>query len=483
MNVSLPSLSNVPIYRSLSTTYRDALCSLLVQLTMDQQRERVRDDAIGRIIVLDDDNNSSSSSSDDEDHDDGQRAAYDDSTVLPSDFSEATSFDGGEEYFVTKSQKLKENDPHTIKLRWAGEDNYYNQNITNENWEQLGHDISNNTHLKELSLHKGALNDTKMSCLFRGLTKSSTIKQVGMYANQLSAAGVRSMVPFLQNSTSLVKLDLSGNNFQSEGFNVLLRALQNSPIQKLFCCRCGINSINIDRDHIPKQLTGLSLNHNSISADGCRELAKLLHGRDAILKSLNLRNSDVDDEGVEILVDPLQNNKSLKILDLGLNSGISRHGNIMLLKLVNDISSIEATLRSNHSLISLSCSIDADLDRHIKLATTRINRNASSPEAAGRAKVIQTQLHSVIRAKLTEIQGVNHSVYSEIDPLHLPEVLALVGRHHGQKELYIALKSSIAGLISTVNIAEAAQGGRAEDGESRSSKRRRKWWWGLWGRA
>ena len=65
--------------------------------------------------------------------------------------------------------------------------------------------------------------------------------------------------------------------------------------------------------------------------------------------------------------------------------------------------------------------------------------------------MIWTQLNSVIRAHLAQIQGVNHSVFSEIDPLHLPEVLALVGRHHGQGELFLALKASIAGVISTVN--------------------------------
>ena len=54
---------------------------------------------------------------------------------------------------------------------------------------------------------------------------------------------------------------------------------------------------------------------------------------------------------------------------------------------------------------------------------------------------------------LAELQGVNHSVYSEINPLHLPEVLALVGHRHGhrQGEFYVALKSSIAGVISIVN--------------------------------
>ena len=67
------------------------------------------------------------------------------------------------------------------------------------------------------------------------------------------------------------------------------------------------------------------------------------------------------------------------------------------------------------------------------------------------SEVIDTQLNSGNRAELAELQGVSQSLYSEINPLHLPDVLSLVGRHHGQGELYVALKSSIAGVISTVD--------------------------------
>jgi hypothetical protein len=121
----------------------------------------------------------------------------------------------------------------------------------------------------------------------------------------------------------------------------------------------------------------------------------------------------------------------------------------------------------------------------------------SDREAAGREKVIQTQLHSVMGAELANLQGVDQTLFSDINPLHLPEVLKLVGRHHGQKELYVALKLSIAGVISTVKRKQFKQQQRAyhaaklvelyaelaaidaaernvvEVGESRSSKRRR----------
>ena len=415
--------------------------------------------------------------------------------------SESSSDEEEELSWYETLQRIKENDSCVDRIDPAGD---YIQDMTNEGLEELGKDIADNTHLVEVNLSHAALNDHRISIFSRGLARSNTMKFMTLMDNGLSAAGVRSMVPFLQNANNLTFLDLDCNDLQSEGFNLLLRSLSDCPIEELHCNRCGIDSIEIDTKLIPRHLKGLHLRGNSINADGCRGLAKLLQGGDATLETLYLGYNEIDDEGVEILVNALQSNTSLTNLELR-NKRTSRHGNIMLLKLVNDISSIDATLRSNHTLKYLLCA-DDQIQILIDYAIT-INSNVSSQEAAGREKVIWTQLESEARAELAELQGVNHSVYSEIDPLHLPEVLALVGRRLGQKELYIALRSSIAGLISTVNrkeciiqqrdyhlakakqlddelaaINEAAQGGRAEDGESRSSKRRRKWWWGLWGR-
>ncbi len=354
---------------------------------------------------------------------------------------------------------IKENNPR-VKLIEPGEHDI--QNMTDEDWEELGRDIANNTHLGEINLSSGALDDQKMSSLFRGLTRSTSIKFMDLMDNDLSVVGVRSMVPFLHNANNLTVLDLDVTNLQSEGFNVVLRALCDSPIKKLSCDCCDIKAIEIDSKQIPKNLKELSLSNNSIDADGCRGLAKLLEGGDATLDELHLDGNEIDDEGMEILVGALQRNKSLTTLDLPGNDGISRRGIIMLLNLLNDISSVEATLQSNHTLWDLPgvdeeihSSYLHDADEQIQMLieyAAGINlRNSSNLEAAGREKVIKTQLHSKTRAKLAEIQGVNHSFYSEINPLHLPEVLALVGRCHRQGELYVALKTSIADLISTVN--------------------------------
>ena len=127
-----------------------------------------------------------------------------------------------------------------------------------------------------------------------------------------------------------------------------------------------------------------------------------------------------------------------------------------MLKLVNDISSIKATLQSNHTLREIDVGDDTHRDMYESVIKPHIDtalgiNRRNNPEAAGRKKVTQTQLNSAKRAELMELQEVNQSIFNEIDPLLLPEVFALVGRHHGQGELYFALKSSIAGVISTVN--------------------------------
>jgi len=359
-------------------------------------------------------------------------------------------------------RRVHQNGPYITAFEGGGELNWI-QNMTNEDWEELGRGLSNNTRLETVRFYGGALSDHRVDILFQGLTRSSSIGKLSFCDNELSVAGVQSMVPFLQHANSLRELNLSQTHFKSEGFNMLFRALRNSPIERLTCCSCGIASIQIDTEHIPEHLTYLNLNSNIIDADGCRGLVELLQREDSTLLSLCLNNNTIDDEGVTILVDALQNNTSLTSLNLLNNDGISNHGMTILLKLVNDVSSIKATLQSNHTLQNIYINPGEPSDPNQKIQTnikmaTEVNvKNRYSTEAAGREKVIQTQLHVTNRVELCRLQDVNHSVYRDIDPLHLPEVLSLIGRHHGCEELYLALSSSVMALFSTVNMKKCIQ--------------------------
>ena len=381
----------------------------------------------------------------------------------PSSEEEAEEPFGAEEHYLyNRLQRVRNNDPDVTNLNILG---HYDsiRNIENEGWEDIGRDLSNNTQLEELFLLNDALqHDEKASSLFRGWTRSSSICNLYMNENGLSVEGVSSMVPFLQNANKLRWLNLSYNNIRAEGFNILMRALRDSPIEILFCSGCDIDGMEIDIDYYsPKELTCLHLSDNSIGENGCRELAKLLHGEDAILEDLGLRQSDIDDNCVAILVDALRNNTSLEVICLVQNEQISKMGRIMILKLLHDVSSIESTLRSNHTLLNFEVYIkrsalemeEKDIAQHVKMALRINGRNRSNPGAAGRKKLTEIQLHCEERAALSRIQGgVSQSLYSQIDPLILPEVLSLVGcGRYEMKDLHVALKSSIVDLLSTVS--------------------------------
>ena len=373
-----------------------------------------------------------------------------DSDIVDSSGSEDCSFDA-----LVRLQRLHDSYPFLDTI--GNEDLDDIQNMTNANWKVLGKYIAEKHNLQEVRLSKGALNDLRMIHLFRGLKRSNSIKQLLLYENALSIAGLQSMEPFLHNAHNLRTLDISRNNLQSEGFNFLFRALHNIPIEELNCSECGIESIEIDRDYIPKNLKALELAKNIINADGYRGLATLLEWEDTTLNLLNICFSKIDDHRLTILVNALKKNTSLKILLLA-GHDISDRGRIMLLKLVNDISSIKATLQSNHTLINILVELflKDEIQQQISIALD-INKTEDSPEAASIEKVFRTQLSRGLRAKMAAIQGIDHSVYSEIDYLHLPEVLSLIGQNLGQEELFVALKSTIMGLLSTVDLKKCIQ--------------------------
>ena len=373
---------------------------------------------------------------------------------MSSSDSSVNSEEEDEHIFERDLPRGRANDPRVTELSAQG---WYGimQDMTAEDWEQLGHAISNNTYLKEISFTTGVFGPEvdyeKLSSFFRGLTGSDTVNTVILSTNHFGVQGVHDMTPFLQNTSSLTKLDIGVNDIGSEGFNLLWRALRDSQIEDLTCSRCGIHSIEIDTNHLPKNLRKLDLIHNNINADGCRELAKLLRGGNSTLFHLDLEHNKIDDEGIGILVNALQSNTSLKFIHLEDNQNITKEGLKLLLKLVFDISSIKATLGCNHTLMQIGVNDDGEDE-----SSTLIQRQISialEGSITARAKAIYS-LRCDARAQFCRSLGVeqsNASFYSQFDPLHLPEVLALTGKYHGPGELYIALRWSLDALFATVN--------------------------------
>ena len=186
--------------------------------------------------------------------------------------------DREEQRFNTDCSRIADNDPRTTQFAFdnmGGVD--FLLTVTNEEWEQIGRDVSNNTHLELVDCF-GILsnNENGLESFLRGLVGSTSIVDLGLENNRISPAGVRSLVPFLQNSCKLASLGIGRNNIGSEGFNILLWALRDSQIEGLYCGGSGIESIEIERGYFPRVLKKLDLSRNNISSDGCKGIAQLL---------------------------------------------------------------------------------------------------------------------------------------------------------------------------------------------------------------
>jgi len=378
--------------------------------------------------------------------------------------------------------RIRTNDPETDKLFVDWRDATKFSDLA---WRLIGRYIANNTHLKNITITK-SLCDSKASMLFSELGGSSSLKTLNLCASPFGTTGVRSMVPFLQNCQNLSNIDLSySNHINTAAFEVLVNALDGKSVEKLSLNFCYIDDvsalINVTLPHLQTlnlndnniqnignistlenytKLQALLLKGNNIGIDGCRTLAHLLQNEDSRLETLNLDNNEINNEGVEIIANSIKHNTKLKTLHLVGNDKITEIGYIAFLKVLTNVSSITNTYNnSNHTLTDLSpllmstrtMNVRRPISRHIKNMLS-INEEGIS---VGKEKIIQYQLNSSNRTELSDLQGItcptHNSLYALIDPVVLPDVLSLVGRHCSQNDLYCALITTAPDLTSLVN--------------------------------
>ena len=348
-------------------------------------------------------------------------------------------------------------------------------------WELLGGYIAKNEHLVSIDLSRCRLTDSNMQLLFRGLTICS-LEKLDLSYNNFGVDGIRSMTPLLRNAQNICRLDIHDNpNINTECFRLLVEAMYSGgSIEVLRLDRCNIDDMtaldyyllprlrHLDLEHnsiqnIPSSLENftnlekLYLRNNNIGNEGCRSIAKLLQKDDSRLSDLYLSSTDMGDEEAEILANSLKSNASLETLYLDQINDIKEQGHRAFLKLLNDVSSIERTYNSNHTLTTLilpysSNATICEMQRHIDFAAEINKSNEGNSHAAGRAKVIQTQLNSQKRKELCHLQ-VDYSyssIFAEIEPFLLPEVLALTGGNHGQRELYRMLIATVPNCLLSI---------------------------------
>jgi len=343
--------------------------------------------------------------------------------------------------------------------------NHYTYNphqFTDVSWRLLGQYIANNTHLEILDLDECSLTDERMALLFSELVESTSLERLYIGNNRFGIDGVRSLVPFLRNSLIISTISLGRNhNFNNECFEVVVSTVPR--VKKLFFNYCNITNISsLETNNLPS-LQSLSLAGNIIGQEGCITLSNLLQrkGTRYRLEDLNLDATGIDDVGAELLATSLKHNTKLEHLNLRNNKSITEKGCQALLSLLNDISSIETTYNSNHTLTKLSLSYGSAARIELNMIIGQINSaieinklHDSRRHETGRAKVIKYQLDSRARKMLCELQGIEYStniIFADIEPILLSNILALIGEKHGHSEFFTSLLPVAPDLMSFIN--------------------------------
>ena len=358
---------------------------------------------------------------------------------------------GISDYCFDDIYQIKNNQSHMHEF--ALQDGETNQ-FTQRTWTLLGRYIANNTHLEDIKLHNCNITDEIMALLFGELVSSASLQKLEVCRNRIGIDGVRCMLPFLQNSPNLSALNFRlSSTINTECFELVVSALHNRRVKELGFADCNIQDISVLERHNLPNLTNLYLNCNIIGRNGCITISNLLQKEGSTLAKVVLISTGMGDEEAELLATALKRNTSLKELHLSNNNGITERGHVAFLKLLNDVSSIENTYNSNHTL--RECKLIGHFSRSKLQAfvnsACRVNMNSTNP---GRTKVIRSHLNSQTLKKLCDHQGINYSygdIFADIEPVLLPRILASIGYENGLSELYTALLSTAPDLLSYID--------------------------------
>lgn len=320
-----------------------------------------------------------------------------------------------------------------------------------------------------------------------GLRTNNSVTGINFSFTNLGIKELIWLAKMLKGFSKLDTLSFSGNRMiKSEGLDIIMSTMAPPTLREIHFDGCGIERVDVG---LPILLQTLSLGSNSIKTAGCGDLAKLLQRQDMTLKTLLLNDNDICNEGAMMLANALRTNKHLSILDLRCNPNITEEGHKSFLSVVNDISSIQNTLASNHTLAAVTFGnrlllefddgeemlINVDIDSAtLSHLNDALEINAlHSCEKAGRKKIINTQLDIHQRDELSRLQGLSQpSLFPDCPIQLLPEILSLIGTNHKLSEMLAAVNAFISSLMSMTRSQGSAGNTKSKNQRKRTRKRR-----------
>jgi len=226
-------------------------------------------------------------------------------------------------------RRIGRNDPTLTKLRINKETIFDNdedeyESYSGNDFMKLGESIGNNTRIEVLCI---LLHDDgdDVSDVVDGLKHNTSIRELGLWSNTNNPeAGVRQLFEMYQKKNSLTTLSIQYTIIHpvSQVINNALSLCTNLKHISFGECNMTDNQLLPIVQAIKGHpiLEVLNLYGNSIGSVGCHSLATLLEDPKCNVHTLNLINNRIGNIGAKYLANGLNNNTSLKHLDLVSNN-------------------------------------------------------------------------------------------------------------------------------------------------------------------
>ena len=233
---------------------------------------------------------------------------------------------------------------------------FYSINIDFNQWR---HFISHNSTLKDIRLFDINIGLENARTLAMALRERQLKSLTGfcMTENNIQDAALQEITAALSDFSSLRDLCVSSTLIGRGGYESLGAIIRSAAVHLRYISIPETDLSDVDLQTLVAALANttslrqLNLSRNrSITATGLRALSHLFHSA-CPLETLFLERINIGDEGAEILADGLVGNSTLKHLAITPDSaGITSSGWSAFSRLLCDVSSINNTYQSNHTL-------------------------------------------------------------------------------------------------------------------------------------
>ena len=197
----------------------------------------------------------------------------------------------------------------------------------------LGYFIGRSEVLQALHIYVFPEEKEQLVAFMRGIIQNQSIKELSIHTD-LGDQGFESIGYFLRNDNALTRLRFVDFHVDTECGHNIAMALEQCRHNSL--SRFELENNNVSAEGFAEiaatlrtqsQLEELHLGHSNIGRDGCVGLGNLLRRwQSSNLKCLTLSNNNIDDLGLEALVEGMTNCSNLETVDLCDNRSITAAG-------------------------------------------------------------------------------------------------------------------------------------------------------------